>query len=394
MSRITGSPVVTRLRARVVGTPTAAMYSEARNSRTEERSTARPSANLQGGAPGDLGRWGGCEGGHTHLLYGVWPAPLSWSSQRSPSLPTVCPIEIARPSPSWPCRSGARGEGGVTRNEKGASCAHAAYRPAPELVAAIRVSNWVTALQGGVPGEDVGEKGLVLEHGRRQTHGLQGSLLHQTKARFGHRGRVNGCVEGLVDESWHVGGIRVAGEVAGDGVVQSERPQGSDQPPGRGGQPPRAETSRSGEAGARVQHGGAGRLGPRMGTLLLWFIGSLRLLGGPRAPSPAPRVHHIGAGRRGRERLSMQASARFNAARPERQLEVALEDRSHRRRLSRVRSSIDNGTPPKGTRNSPQGSRAVRLRRGPFHSHDHRSQRSAPRWFEGRERKFRSVAAA
>ena len=44
MSRVTRPPVTVRLRARVVGTPAAAMNSLAMNSRTLLRSTARPSA--------------------------------------------------------------------------------------------------------------------------------------------------------------------------------------------------------------------------------------------------------------------------------------------------------------------------------------------------------------
>ena len=59
------------------------MASLHRNSRTEERSTARPSAVRE---------------------YGVMPAPLSCSSQRSPAAFTVSPRVIARPSPSCPAQ--------------------------------------------------------------------------------------------------------------------------------------------------------------------------------------------------------------------------------------------------------------------------------------------------
>ncbi len=62
-------------------TPSACMASLATYSLTLDRSTARPSARL---------------------LYGVRPAPLSCSSQRSPLLLTTSPRLIARPSPNWP----------------------------------------------------------------------------------------------------------------------------------------------------------------------------------------------------------------------------------------------------------------------------------------------------
>lgn len=74
--RTTPSPVITTQRQRVVGTRSAAIASDARNSRTHERSTARPSNCRE---------------------YGVVPAPLSCSSN-SP----VWPSEMARPSPRWP----------------------------------------------------------------------------------------------------------------------------------------------------------------------------------------------------------------------------------------------------------------------------------------------------
>ena len=75
--RRTFSPVATTQRARVVGIPSAAIASDARNSRTHERSTARPSKRR---------------------LKGVTPAPLSCTS--SPFL--SWPMLIARPSPRWP----------------------------------------------------------------------------------------------------------------------------------------------------------------------------------------------------------------------------------------------------------------------------------------------------
>ena len=66
-----------KLSDRDVGMPSACICSCARNSRTLERNTARPSAPLQ---------------------YGVRPDPFSCISQRRP-LNTPSTIEIARPSP-------------------------------------------------------------------------------------------------------------------------------------------------------------------------------------------------------------------------------------------------------------------------------------------------------
>ena len=66
-----------KLSDRDVGTPSACMCSCARNSRTLDRSTARPSAPRQ---------------------YGVRPPPLSCISQRL-SLITASSTETARPSP-------------------------------------------------------------------------------------------------------------------------------------------------------------------------------------------------------------------------------------------------------------------------------------------------------
>eukprot|EP00962_Isochrysis_galbana_P027832 scaffold8762_cov114-Isochrysis_galbana.AAC.5 len=60
-SLVTRLSDTTSAAARVVGTPNAAMASEARNSRTVDRSTFRPSAARE---------------------KGVWPAPLSWTSHR------------------------------------------------------------------------------------------------------------------------------------------------------------------------------------------------------------------------------------------------------------------------------------------------------------------------
>mmetsp|Transcript_77004 Transcript_77004/g.202032 ORF Transcript_77004/g.202032 Transcript_77004/m.202032 type:complete len:227 (+) Transcript_77004:201-881(+) len=74
---VVSSPDTTRERARVVETPMACMASETRNSRTLERSTARPSAPRQ---------------------KGVCPPPFSCSSQRRPPT-TTSPTETARPSP-------------------------------------------------------------------------------------------------------------------------------------------------------------------------------------------------------------------------------------------------------------------------------------------------------
>ena len=64
VSRMTGSPVVTAARARVVGMPIAAMASLTRYSRSTGPSAARPSPPRENG---------------------VRPAPLSWMSRRRPS---------------------------------------------------------------------------------------------------------------------------------------------------------------------------------------------------------------------------------------------------------------------------------------------------------------------
>ena len=61
MRRVAGEPEATRQSARVVGTPIACIASDTKNSRIDERSTARPSPPRE---------------------KGVVPDPLSWSSQR------------------------------------------------------------------------------------------------------------------------------------------------------------------------------------------------------------------------------------------------------------------------------------------------------------------------
>lgn len=68
----------TREMARVVETPNACMASDAKNSRTDDRSTARPSAPRQNG---------------------VGPPPLSWNSHRLPDASSTSPSDTARPSP-------------------------------------------------------------------------------------------------------------------------------------------------------------------------------------------------------------------------------------------------------------------------------------------------------
>ena len=83
MSLTTSSPVVTKLKARVVGMPRWCMASLQTNSRSDERNTARPSARRE---------------------YGVGPAPLSWSSSRLPDDVTTSPSDMARPSPSCPAQ--------------------------------------------------------------------------------------------------------------------------------------------------------------------------------------------------------------------------------------------------------------------------------------------------
>ncbi|MNT20653.1 hypothetical protein D3C72_1559680 [compost metagenome] len=69
--------------ARDVGMPSAAMASEQRNSRIDERSTARPSPMRE---------------------YGVAPAPFSCSSM-GPCSVAISPSRMARPSPSWPAQT-------------------------------------------------------------------------------------------------------------------------------------------------------------------------------------------------------------------------------------------------------------------------------------------------
>ncbi|KAG0731053.1 hypothetical protein G6F63_015994 [Rhizopus arrhizus] len=83
MSRTTSSPVPTSDIARVVGTPRWCIASLHKNSRIDERRTARPSAPRE---------------------YGVGPAPFNCSSQWRPSGATSSPSEIARPSPSCPAQ--------------------------------------------------------------------------------------------------------------------------------------------------------------------------------------------------------------------------------------------------------------------------------------------------
>src|SRR6056297_2171701 len=78
-SRTTVSPVVTAARARVVGTPSAAIASETMYSRITGPSQARPSPIRENG---------------------VLPAPFSWMSRRRPSRSITSPRRIARPSPS------------------------------------------------------------------------------------------------------------------------------------------------------------------------------------------------------------------------------------------------------------------------------------------------------
>jgi len=69
----------------VVDTPSACIASEHRNSRIDERSTARPSPMRE---------------------YGVRPAPLSWiSNDGPPAAGCHSPSSSARPSPSWPAQT-------------------------------------------------------------------------------------------------------------------------------------------------------------------------------------------------------------------------------------------------------------------------------------------------
>ena len=89
MSRTTCSPVATRLSARVVGTPRWCIASLHRNSRTDERSTARPSARARvGRGPGAL------ELQLQAAAAGRSPRPGRWPARR----------RAARPS----CRTGGR----------------------------------------------------------------------------------------------------------------------------------------------------------------------------------------------------------------------------------------------------------------------------------------------
>ena len=82
-SRCTGNSEPTIASARVVGMPRAAIASEHRNSRIDERSTARPSPIRE---------------------YGVRPAPFNCSSH-GPASPRTSPSRWARPSPSRPAQT-------------------------------------------------------------------------------------------------------------------------------------------------------------------------------------------------------------------------------------------------------------------------------------------------
>ena len=79
VSRKTGWSEPMIASARVLGMPRACIASEHRNSRIDERSTARPSPMRE---------------------YGVLPEPLSCSSHSLPSVPRTPPSSSARPSPS------------------------------------------------------------------------------------------------------------------------------------------------------------------------------------------------------------------------------------------------------------------------------------------------------
>ena len=79
-SRQTVSPVDTAAKARVVGTPIAAMNSLTTYSRRTGPSHARPSPRRE---------------------KGVLPLPFNWMSNRAPSGATTSPSSTARPSPSW-----------------------------------------------------------------------------------------------------------------------------------------------------------------------------------------------------------------------------------------------------------------------------------------------------
>ena len=109
---MTCSPVATRLSARVVGTPRWCIASLQRNSRIDDRSTARPSALRE---------------------YGVGPAPLSCSSQRSPA----ALIDFA---------------------ERDRAAVAELPGPLAELVAAVVRGVRLHALEQRVAAEDVGEE--------------------------------------------------------------------------------------------------------------------------------------------------------------------------------------------------------------------------------------------
>ena len=87
LSRKTGKSEPVMHSARVVGMPSAAIASEHRNSRIDERNTARPSPMRE---------------------YGVSPAPLSCNSMRpgvGVSVAGRSPSRMARPSPSCPAHT-------------------------------------------------------------------------------------------------------------------------------------------------------------------------------------------------------------------------------------------------------------------------------------------------
>ncbi len=83
VSRRTGIGEPTTASARVVGMPSACIASEPRNSRIDERSTARPSPMRE---------------------YGVRPLPFSCTSI-GPAGVSISPSISARPSPSWPAQT-------------------------------------------------------------------------------------------------------------------------------------------------------------------------------------------------------------------------------------------------------------------------------------------------
>ena len=147
LSRITPWAEPVMLSARVVGMPSAFIASEQRNSRIDERSTARPSPMRE---------------------YGVRPAPLSCSSI-GPARPFSSPSRMARPSPSWPAQ---------TPNWWPEYTADKRLRPFGHAVAGKEVNEFLRCKLGGVEpdqrgGVIAGRNEVRRRQGRRHQPGVK-----------------------------------------------------------------------------------------------------------------------------------------------------------------------------------------------------------------------------